>query len=123
MADKEPVFPDKTGRALKAGDFVVYGHALGRCAGLQYGRVLAITEGKFGYDDKLYPKLRIQGVEMDDNNAFHHPERTKERRERFKDPLASLLKPSVLTFPSRVLRVTRDQVPAEVLELLDKPAT
>lgn len=120
MADKEPVFPDKTGRSLRPGDFVVYGHALGRCAGLQYGMVLAITEGKFGYGDKQYPKLRIQGVEMDDNNDFHDPEWTKERRQKLNTPRASLLKPSTLTFPSRVLWVTRAQVPTEVLELLNK---
>ena len=116
----ESQFPDKTGRPLKPGDLVIYGHALGRCAGLQYGKVLAVTEGKFGYD-QVFPKLRVQGGSMDDNNDFHDPEWTATRRTKHGDPLVSLLKPSTLSFPSRVLRVTREQVPAAVLKALETP--
>ena len=41
---------DKTGTEIKEGDFIVYGHALGRCAGLRIGKVLAIKH----HADKAY---------------------------------------------------------------------
>jgi hypothetical protein len=37
---------DKLGTPLAVGDFIVYGHALGRCAALRIGRILNITEKK-----------------------------------------------------------------------------
>lgn len=113
-----PEFPDKTGRPLKTGDFIIYGHALGRCAGLQYAKVLAITEGKVEYNEKSFPKLRVQGVNLDDNYDFHNPEWTNKRRNMFGDPRISLLKPSTLSFPSRVLRITKEQIPKDVLKAL-----
>jgi hypothetical protein len=89
-------FNDKAGREVKVGDLIVYGHALGRCAGLQYARVVEIrlVAG--------IPKIQVQGVSWDWNDMY--------------DP--RLLKASVLQFPDRVLVVTEEQVHPRVLALL-----
>jgi hypothetical protein len=114
-----PQFPDKTGRPLKEGDFIIYGHALGRCAGLQYAKVLAITIGKRGYLEEPVIKLRVQGVDLDDNFDFEDKEWTRERKKSPGYERVHLLKPSTLAFPSRVLRVTKDQIPVDVFKLLN----
>lgn len=111
-------FPDKTGRPLKPGDYIIYGHALGRCAGLQYAKVLAIVEGKIDYYEKPVAKLRVLGVELDDNEDFHNTEWTQKRKSAASYERASLNKPSTLMFPSRILRITKNQVPADVFKLL-----
>jgi hypothetical protein len=43
-----PIMRDKSGRELEPGDFIVYGHALGRCAGLRYGVVLEVRTAPMG---------------------------------------------------------------------------
>ena len=100
-----PKFIDKSGREVKAGDVIVYGHALGRCAGLQYARVLALTENPnpgpyFGGEQPM--KLRVIGVTTD-----------------FGQKPELLSKASTVMFGERVLRVERNQVPADHLKLLD----
>lgn len=98
----EPKFIDKAGREIKAGDLIVYGHNLGRCAGLRYGRVVAVTLSKEErYRDRI-PKLRIRAVD-DDWGC--------------KD-VSLLAKDSFLSYGNRVLKVTEDQIPSEVLALL-----
>lgn len=102
-------FKDKAGHLLQPGDLIIYGHALGRCAGLQYGKVVAIQRAKnrYGWDDNvaeehLKVKIKVQGVDTD-----------------WKSQEPKLLRRSVLEFNERVLRITRDQVSKEVLSLLD----
>ena len=64
----ETRFPDKAGCDLKPGDFIVYGHALGRCAGLQYGVVLEILPpNRKGWTGSKSPRIRVQGIDLDDN--------------------------------------------------------
>ena len=89
---------------MQKGDYIVYGHALGRCAGLRYGLVLDIIMGKStDYADKNpIPKLRVIGV---DDDWAHHP-------------VSLLSKPSVLQFSKRILKITSDQLPYEVRHLL-----
>jgi len=94
-------FLDKCGDAVRPGDFIVYGHALGRCAGLRYGRVIAIKEGNLDYDKKG-PKLHVIG--LDDDRSYKKPR---------------LCKKGVLSFSSRVLKVNKSQIPAPALELLE----
>jgi len=93
-------FKDKAGYLLVPGDLIVYGHALGRCAGLQYGKVIGITEGLCGdYQGTLIPKLRIIGVHDG-------------------PPPELLERESLLEFSERILKITESQVPANVLVLL-----
>jgi hypothetical protein len=96
----ESEFKDKAGVPLKAGDIIVYGHALGRCAGLQYGRVLEVRVVVSRRRDEEKIKLRVQGVDSD---------RGDEPR---------LLKPGFLEFPERILKVREEQVPEGIWRLL-----
>lgn len=101
-------FTDKAGKPVLSGDLIVYGHALGRCAGLRYGKVLALIPHPD--KDRVYNKtgdrdckLRIIGV--DDDWSSHKPPEL-------------LSKASVVSFGARVLKLHPDQVPLKVLELL-----
>lgn len=104
---EELEFKDKAGNRLMAGDYIVYGHALGRCASLQYGKVLGITKAKDSYA-KPAIKLKVQGIEYNDN--FYEP--TDKKVE------LKLLKPSFLAFPSRVLKIMVSQMPEDVANAL-----
>lgn len=109
----EYVFIDKVGRALAPGDLIIYGHALGRCASLQYGKVLEIVLPNPDAYCATGVRLRVQGVDADDSWLGRHLKRPWKSR-------VKLLKPGLLQFPSRVLWVNRNQVPPEVLQLLDQ---
>jgi hypothetical protein len=82
---------DKAGIELHPGDLIVYGHALGRCAGLQYGVVLKATPDG----------IMVRGVDAD----------WSQLRPR-------LLKKAWLKFSERVLRVTPEQVHHTIGSLL-----
>lgn len=95
-------FQDKAGNPLKRGDFIVYGHALGRCAGLRYGVVVEIKEGKVDWS-QTGPKLHVFGIDDDwDHRA------------------PTICRKGVLSFSSRVLKVRKDQIPLNQLSLLEK---
>jgi hypothetical protein len=104
------IFKDKSGRELQVGDIIAYGHALGRCPGIRYGKVLGFKEGKditsYSYTDKKAVKVMVQGV--DDDWPREAPK---------------LATPSVLNFSSRILKVTPDQVSPKILALLEKVVT
>jgi hypothetical protein len=57
---------DKAGHEIKIGDHIVYGHALGRCVGLRFGRVVAITEKKTYRGD---PKHHFTVMSIDDDGG------------------------------------------------------
>lgn len=99
------LFKDKAGTVLVPSDLIVYGHALGRSAGLRYGKVLAIVEGCcYDLHGTKSPKIKIQVIGVCDD---------------WDDPPSLLLKESVLEFSKRVLRVTKDQIPSNILSLLE----
>lgn len=120
------VFKDKAGFVLKPGDLIVYGHALGRCAGLQYGKVLAITSqkkhayvhnketGKYDSIEYDHAKLKVNGIAFHDNQS-NQPEDTRFWRSDMAEPL----RVGTLEYSSRVLKVSRSQIPAPVLKALD----
>lgn len=112
----ELMFTDKSGWILKPGDFIIYGHALGRCAGLQYGKVMEIIEGKspLGYNMPTWTKLKIRPVTYNDNYDRIGPDYQWDTSK-----VRVSTKASVLTFSSRVLKVERYQIPQPVLEALD----
>ena len=92
---------DKSGREIKINDLIIYGHALGRCAGLRYGKVLDLKEVKDDYSDRINPRVIIIGADDDWGDA------------------KLLSKKSTLLFPeSRVLVVEEYQVPEIILQLL-----
>lgn len=95
-------FVDKAGRPLLPGDFIVYGHALGRCAGLRYGKVLEIVEKESPYCKEITTKVRVIGA----NDDWCHT------------PAQLLSHPSMLLYSERVLRISEEQIPDKVLKLL-----
>jgi hypothetical protein len=97
---------DKSGRELQAGDLIVYGHLLGRCAGLQYGKVLeAKTARRSSWDKTMVERVRIRGVGSD-----------------WREPKL-LSRDSTLSFGDRILKLWREQVEPRVLNLLDGVAS
>lgn len=99
---------DKAGREVRPGDLIIYGHALGRCAGLRYGKVLAITwKTAFYRGEKKEPHFTVQGVDTDWSDWDHRGQPELCGRK------------GTLQYGSRILVLERDQVPMAVLELLD----
>ncbi|MBP9757241.1 MAG: hypothetical protein KBD06_01440 [Candidatus Pacebacteria bacterium] len=103
------IFTDKANVEVAPGDLIIYGHALGRCAGIRFGKVLALAEhpkSEWGSNHKTGDrdcKLRIIGV--DDDWSHEEPK--------------LLSKASVIAFGSRVLKLHPDQVPKLLADLLN----
>lgn len=93
---------DKAGQQIQPRDFIVYGHALGRCAGLRWGVVVAIYQPtSFGNEDKIF--ARVRGVDDDWGQRYG-----------FK----LLSKDSTLQFRDRILKVKESQVHPDALKIL-----
>jgi len=88
---------DKLGREIVVGDFIVYGHALGRSAGLRIGKVLDVTHKPGRYPSDSPWRIRVQGV--DDDWARAGVDRPLE-----------LCRPGTLQFPERTV-VDRRSLP------------
>jgi hypothetical protein len=99
---------DKLGRPFGAGDFIAYGHALGRCAGLRIGKVLAIKRfepSPYNGPNAREPLWRISVIGVDDDWSSRPPE---------------LCKKGTLQFPNRCLRLDPADVPVGYHELYDE---
>lgn len=98
---------DKLGRRFEAGDFIAYGHALGRCAGLRIGKVLEIKRvGGRGYGYAVpAPSWRITVVGVDDDWNGRELE---------------LCRKGTLLYPNRCLVLDAYTVPDSYLELYRK---
>ena len=101
---------DKLGRAFGTGDFIAYGHALGRCAGLRIGKVLAVRQvdgfdwmGPRGQTTKKEWRITVVGVS--DDWAGRTPE---------------LCKKGTLQFPDRILKLDPADVPNAILDLYER---
>lgn len=96
-------FIDKSGHIILPGDLIVYGVAYGRSAGISYGKVLAVTQAAAKPYRNAAPKakIRVQGVDKPWGSV-----QTK--------------KPGTLEYGERVLKITRDYVPDDILAALDK---
>jgi len=95
-------FTDKLGHEVYVGDDIIYGHNLGRCAGLRIGRVLKIRMERDGiHNDLISWKITVQGV--DDDWDHNEP---------------SLCRKGTLQFPKRIMRVDTNTLPDNIQELL-----
>lgn len=94
-------YDDKAGHTVKVGDFIVYGHALGRCAALKFGKVLKIETVKT-WRDEIEWRIGVRGVE--------------EQRWCGKIELS---RPGTLMFPERTI-LANDFIPQAYKDLLDE---
>jgi hypothetical protein len=106
---------DKAGQRVHIGDVIVYGHALGRCAALQYGMVTKFKESKNKWTDKPEVHLIVRGISYHDNDMDNVGNRNSTYRQ-----VPKFLKLGTLQFPSRLLKVNVDQIPLDVYTLVDK---
>jgi hypothetical protein len=93
---------DKLGQEIKVGDYIAYGHALGRCAGLRIGKVLNIKyeESNDWSNSKIF-KIKVWGI--DDEWSY--------------DPILCST-PGTLNFPDRIVVLPIHQIPPDYVELL-----
>lgn len=120
---------DKIGQVIKIGDTIAYGHALGRCAALQLGRVLDIKvtyektqrragkneAGVWQWEDWMEPQFRItvRGAHIEQCDAKAGIEGYQE------DGTVKILRKGTLQFPDRTIVIDPDKVPKNVLRALD----
>ena len=97
----ELTFPDKMGRHVKAGDTIIYACALGRSAGLRWGRALGIVPNN-DFRPPHPAKLKVIGIE----EWPHRPPQLQSNV-------------GYLQFPDRILLVDSDEVPPNISRLLD----
>jgi hypothetical protein len=102
---------DKAGNEIRVGDLIIYGHALGRCAGLRYGKVMKITwkeERQYDHSTnkwrlEMVPHFQVQGVDDD----WSHQEAKLNKRK------------GTLMFGTRILVLDRKQVPETALKTVE----
>src|ERR1039457_5588875 len=93
---------DKIGQEITVGSYIVYGHALGRCAGLRFGKVLRIKYEKTNdWDHEPTFKVKVWGV----NDEWTY------------EPVLCST-PGTLNFPDRMLVVDSKLIPPDFLALL-----
>jgi len=96
-------FLDKSGREVRVGDYIIYGHALGRCAGLQWGKIFKILKKK-NMEDNIFDSscwaITVIGID-------EHPWN--------KNPYG-LCRKGTLNFPSRIIKAT-EFIPQELKDL------
>lgn len=101
---------DKAGNELRPGDFIVYGHSVGRSSALRFGRIVSVNEKKARWDGYVGTTLTVWGVNddyFDETSSFNRG--------------ATLLsKASTLQYTRRTLRIDRNCVSQTALKLLDE---
>jgi len=94
---------DKLGTPIEVGSFIAYGHALGRCAALRIGKVLAIEEKPQDYKCPNGVKVVVRGVDDDCLILYD----------------LKLVKPARLLFPDRIIVLAPSRVPETYRQLLE----
>lgn len=99
---------DKSGHPITVDSYIVYGHALGRCAGLRFGKVLEVTEKNYDNDvyvSRLDSKWSIRVIGYDDDALF----RSNKVNARA----------GTLGFPDRILVIPPEWLTEEIRSALD----
>jgi len=101
MTGMEPVL-DKCGQPITVGAYIIYGHALGRCAGLRIGKVLALKKRRENYTGDPGVSITVMGV----NDDYWVRE------------IGLCNKKGTLMYPNRVVVVPKSMIPETHRELL-----
>lgn len=117
---ENPVMLDKIGQEIKVGSIIAYGHALGRCAALQLGKVLAIKvtmkpghrwiPGKRESESCDVPEYRITVRGITEQSSWQN-NYTEEW---------VLLRKGTLQFPDRTIVLDPALIPQPMKDMLDK---
>ena len=91
---------DKCGKEIFVGSYIVYGHNLGRCAGLKFGKIIKIEKPKSEFSDHDY---NICVIGIDDDWGFRD---------------ASLSKRGILFYPERIIVLDFNDLPEYAQKLL-----
>lgn len=98
---------DKIGQEIKPGAYIAYGHALGRCAGLRIGKVLALKSENKGLTWNKKPhieyRITVRGI---DDDWESKPAELNSRN-------------GTLQFPDRILVLNPELVPQNYREMLE----
>ncbi|HBD93005.1 MAG TPA: hypothetical protein DC057_02405 [Spirochaetia bacterium] len=96
---------DKCGNNIVSGCYIVYGHNLGRCAGLKFGKVLKVevNEDINFYSGKIEYYYKISVIGVDDDWNFQEPK---------------LSKKGILQFPERIIVLPFEMLPEYAQNLL-----
>lgn len=86
---------DKLGVPIEVGSCVIYGHAMGRSAGLRVGKVLSVGVEEVKYGERTC-SIRVRGIDDD----WNCPGLTK-------------CKPGTLRFSKRILVIPSESLPEE----------
>lgn len=99
-----PFFTDKTGRNVKVGDYIAYGHNLGRCAGIRFGKVCQIAAVEATrWSGQTEIEWRITVIGVDDDWCGRE--------------IKLCTRKGVLLFPERIICIN-ELIPEEYKELL-----
>lgn len=111
---------DKLGQEIVVGSYIVYGHALGRCAGLRLGKVLVITPKEYPAwqgESKLKHHFTVIGVDDDHAHLADLPQ-FRAHPEWYATKLLS--KKSTIQFAERIIVLSGDMLPENIKKLLDE---
>lgn len=100
-----PYFNDKASNGVAVGDYIAYGHNLGRCAGIRFGKVLKIECGTRHLQtaDRMHQDWWIRVIGVDDDWQHNTPALCKGC--------------GTLGYPTRILRAN-SFIPQYAIELL-----
>jgi hypothetical protein len=102
---------DKTNKEIHVNDYIVYGHALGRCAGLRIGKVLKIKEKESRWGQETIKSFSITVIGVDDDWVNYSPYTNSEPK------LCSHV--GHLLYPNRIIVLDKSNVPEKYIELLE----
>jgi hypothetical protein len=94
---------DKIDQEINVGDYIIYGHALGRCSGLRIGKVLNLKTDVDGFNRPIY-RITVWGIDDDWQN--YTPQ--------------LLNKKSTLLYPNRCVVVDKSKFSQKYLDLFDQ---
>lgn len=122
---------DRLGQIIGIGSIIAYGHALGRCAGLQLGKVLAVKTIVIPAHYTTWEWAKVTYPEPTRRVELAEPKMTAPARREYRitvwgvdEDWGGKYKPfltsrkGTLQYPDRMIVISTDKVPMDVAELV-----